>query len=92
MEAGGEPGPGPLHCQFRKVISAPSSSDLCDEALDAVFFPFQCPVGQVVQPFLLEPLHPVCPFPSRVESDSAGSPLFFFSLVWAVKIEQLISS
>lgn len=36
---------------------------------------------------------PSCfPFPSRVESDSAGSPPFFFSLVWAVKIEQLISS
>lgn len=62
---------------------------ICHEALDAFFFPFQCPVGQVVLSWLLKPLHLCFPFPSR---DSAASSSFFFLLVWAVRIEQLISS
>lgn len=80
-----------VQCQFRKVISGPSPLDLWEEALDAFFFPFHCPVGQVVQSFLLEALLLSFPFPSHVEGDAAVSP-FFFLLVWAIKIQQLISS
>lgn len=80
-----------VQCQFRKVISGPSPLDLCKEALDAFFFPFHCPVGQVVLSFLLESLLLSFPFPSHLKV-MLQYLLFFFLLVFAFKIQQLISS